>query len=87
MRYYFHVRTHDGLALDPEGAEFETLQAACDEAFQAAREILADRLLRGEVIDGEVFEITLENGEVAKTVPFRDVVRFDEAPRLYRKSE
>lgn len=78
MRYYFHVRGHEGLALDPEGAEFETLEAAYDEAFQAAREILADRLLRGEVIDGEVFEITMENGEIAGTVPFREVVRFDD---------
>jgi len=86
MRYYFHVRTRDGLALDPEGAEFETLEAAYDEAFQAAREILADRLLRGEIIDGEVFEITMENGVVAATVPFREVLRFDDGLQL-QKSE
>lgn len=85
MRYYFHVRSHHGLALDPEGAEFETLEAACEEAFQAAREILADRLLRGEVIDGEVFEITLENGDIAGSVPFRDVVRFDNELELQKK--
>lgn len=77
MRYYFHVRNHEGLALDPEGAEFESLNAACEEAFQSAREILADRLLRGEVIDGEVFEITTENGDIARTVPFRDSLRFE----------
>lgn len=77
MRYYFHVRNHEGLALDPEGAEFDTLNAACEEAFQSAREILADRLLRGEVIDGEVFEITMENGEIARTVPFRDSLRLE----------
>lgn len=77
MRYYFHVRSHDGLALDPEGAEFESLNAACDEAFHSAREILADRLLRGEVIDGEVFEITMENGDIVRTVPFRDSVKFE----------
>lgn len=80
MRYYFHVRSHDGLALDPEGAEFDSLDAACDEAFEAAREILADRLLRGEVIDGEVFEITTENGEIARTVPFRHSLRLQQHP-------
>ncbi|KAA3515437.1 MULTISPECIES: DUF6894 family protein [Agrobacterium] len=77
MRYYFHVRSHGRLARDPEGAEFDTLEAACDEAFQAAREILAERLARGEVIDGEIFEITTENGDIAGRVPFRTAVRFD----------
>ncbi|MES5100179.1 hypothetical protein ABUK73_18295 [Agrobacterium sp. BA1120] len=78
MRYYFHVRRHQELQKDPEGAEFETLEAARDEAFQAAREILAERMVRGEVIDGEVFEITTEEGEIVTTVPFRATVRMTE---------
>lgn len=85
MRYYFHVRSHEGFALDPEGAEFETLEAAYDEAFQAAREILADRLRRGEVIDGDVFEITMENGEIAGTVPFRETVHFDDQRQTHKR--
>ncbi len=78
MRYYFHVRRHSELQKDPEGAEFETLEDACNEALCAAREILAERMIRGEVIDGEVFELTNEAGEIIRTIPFRETVRFDE---------
>jgi hypothetical protein len=63
------------LIRDPEGAEFETLEMARDEAVQAAREILAERLIKGDVIDGEVFEISLEDGEIVATIPFKDTVR------------
>jgi hypothetical protein len=77
QRYYFHVRHHEMLIRDPEGAEFETLEMARDEAVQAAREILAERLIKGDVIDGEVFEISLEDGAIVATIPFRDMVRLE----------
>ena len=75
QRYYFHVRHDETLVRDLEGAEFETLELAREEAVQAAREILAERLIKGDVIDGEIFEITLENGEIVAAIPFRDTVR------------
>jgi hypothetical protein len=75
QRYYFHVRHHEALVRDPEGTEFETLELAYGEAVHSAREILAERLLKGEIIDGEVFEITLESGEIVATIPFKDTVR------------
>ncbi len=75
QRYYFHVRHHGPLVRDPEGTEFEPLELAYGEAVQAAREILAERLLRGEIIDGEIFEISLDSGEIVAKVPFKDTVR------------
>ena len=75
QRYYFHVRHRDTLVRDPEGTEFETLDLAYHEAVQAAREILAHRLMKGEIVDGEVFEISLESGEIVARIPFKDTVR------------
>lgn len=78
MRYYFHVRRHLELLRDPEGAEFATLEDACNEALHAAREMLAERLVRGEIIDGEVFEITTESGEVVHRMAFRATMLLEE---------
>lgn len=76
-KYYFHVRKNGLLEQDPEGAEFPTLEAAYGEAIQAAREMLAEKVLSGGVIDGHKFEITAEDGTVLRDVPFRSVLRFE----------
>jgi hypothetical protein len=76
-RYFFHVRKHDALEEDPEGAEFPTLDEAYDEAVQAAREILAEKVLSNEVIDGQSFEITAEDGTVLRSVPFKTALRLE----------
>ncbi|SFB59701.1 hypothetical protein SAMN03159496_05588 [Rhizobium sp. NFR07] len=75
-RYYFHIRDGDDLAEDREGAEFASIELARDEAFRSAREILAQRLLNDEVIDGQAFEITDEQGHLVERVPFRAAMRF-----------
>jgi len=75
MRYYFHVRTDDTLLPDLEGAEFDSLEAARAEAEQAAREILAERLLRNEPLHADVFELTNEKGEILERVSFQSVLR------------
>lgn len=76
-RYYFHVRCNGALEKDPEGAELPSLDAAHDEAIQAAREIIAEKVLSDDVIDGQSFEITAEDGTVLGAVPFRSVLRLD----------
>lgn len=76
-KYYFHIRDGQDLAHDPEGAEFETLEAARKEAANSARELLAQRLLRGDVIDGQAFELTTEDGDIADIVRFKDVMRLE----------
>lgn len=75
-RYYFHVRQHDVLEEDPEGAEFPSYEMAYEEAVRGAREIVADQVARGEIVDGQTFEITTESGEVIGTVPFSSVIKF-----------
>lgn len=76
-RYYFHIREGGVLVEDQEGAEFPTLDEAYDEAIQAAREMIAEKVLADEVLDGDLFEITAEDGTVLRTVPFRSVIRLE----------
>ena len=76
-RFYFHVRKHGDLDRDPEGSEFDTVELAIKEAELAAREIIAERLRAGEVVDGDCFVIALDDGTVVAELPFRSVLRLD----------
>jgi hypothetical protein len=76
-RYYFHVRKDGVLEEDLEGVEFPTLNHAHIEAIQAAREILAEKVLADDVIDGQRFEITAEDGTLLLDVPFRSALRLE----------
>lgn len=76
-RFYFHIRTGDTLHEDPEGEEFSTAKHAVDEAVLAARELIAAKVIAGEAIDGQVFEITAEDGQVVGRLPFKSVVSLD----------
>ncbi|GJE56942.1 DUF6894 family protein [Methylobacterium thuringiense] len=75
MRLFMHIRDGDTLIEDPEGSEFPNLAAAQQEAFVAAREILANALLSNQVIDGQEFEITDEHGVIVMRVPLRSAMR------------
>ena len=74
-RYYFHIRTGSELIRDPDGSELPDLEAAVAEARQEARGLLADLLKRGEIVDGQVFEISDETGEVLERLALRSVMR------------
>jgi len=76
-RYYFHLREGDRLDRDPEGTELATLDLAVEEVQHAARELLARKILQGEVVDGQIFEISSEQGEILDKVPLKSVVRFE----------
>ena len=77
MKYYFNVRTNDCFEQDIEGSELPSLEAAHQEAIRAAREILAEKVLAGALIDGQRFEIAAEDGTILLEVPFRSVLRLD----------
>jgi hypothetical protein len=76
-RYYFHVRGPEGFVKDPEGAEFASDDVAVEEARAAARELMAAKVAKGEIVDGGQFEITTEDGDVINTVIFKSVVKID----------
>ena len=76
-RYFFHIRNGTRLEKDPDGTEFDTVEQARDDAIKAAREIIAQQILQGEVVKAQLFEITTEDGEIVSTVPFKAVMRLE----------
>ena len=74
MRYYFNVRDGDTYIQDPEGSELGSTEAAIDEAKANAREMMAERLRTGEILNGQVFEVTTETGEIIGKVSFKDAL-------------
>jgi hypothetical protein len=76
-RYYFHIRDHEKVIPDDEGVDLPGVKAAFDEAQDAAREILATKVRRGEVIDGHKFEVRDELDKQLFTLPFKSVLRLE----------
>lgn len=74
-RYFFHIRENGTLIEDEEGSLLASPEEAHLEALKAAREILAEKLLAGQVVDGGRFEIADEDGQTIDTVLFRSAMR------------
>jgi hypothetical protein len=74
-RYYFHIRKNDVVEKDPEGIDFPSADHAHQEAILAAREMLAELVLAGEVVDGQRFEICTEDGTIVREVSFKSAMK------------
>jgi hypothetical protein len=74
-KYYLHLRNGDTVIKDPDGTELVDLHAARREAVAAGREILAERVRTGQVIDRETLEICDEAGNLLAEVILRDLIR------------
>jgi hypothetical protein len=72
-RFFIHARCGDVLTEDPEGYDLPTFEAAQDEAFAAARELLANGL-KSEGLNCEHLEIHDDAGQLLTTVSVRDAV-------------
>jgi len=73
-RFYFHVRTGDELAHDPEGSDLADLAEARREALAAARELLANAIKAGKEQIPDAFVIADEAGRAIETVPLAVVL-------------
>jgi hypothetical protein len=73
-RYFFHIRSGDDLIRDLEGVELESPVQAQEEAEAAAREILSMKVLKGEVVNGDRFEVLDNEGAMVLSVEFRDLL-------------
>jgi hypothetical protein len=78
-RYFFNLRDGDALYIDPDGEELIGIDAAIAEAYVSARHLLAERLRAGAIVDGQVFEISDEAGEVFARVPLKDALKLPES--------
>lgn len=74
-QFYFHVRSGDHLARDPEGVDLPDLDAVRLEAREGAKEILQLKIHKDELVDGQRFEVTDEHGHVVLTYAFRDAIK------------
>jgi hypothetical protein len=73
-RYFLHVQNGSELA-DPDGAEFQDLTAAQQEATQSARDLMAECLRAGEPLGlGRTMVICDETGVVVATMPFAALI-------------
>lgn len=71
-RFYFHQLRDGAKIIDVEGTDFPNLGAARKEAICSARDIMSDRIMRGEDPDHSCFEISDEAGDVLMIVDFRE---------------
>jgi len=72
-RFFIHVRHGDALSEDPEGSELPNFEAARDEAWAAARELVADQLRENKFSNGQL-EVWDDAGRKLTTVPFDAVI-------------
>lgn len=76
-RYFFHLRESDGDSPDLEGTVLPNDEQACTEAAQAAKEMLAEKILKNEIVDGAVFEVVRGDGVLVGKIPLRYVMRLE----------
>lgn len=67
-KYFLHLRERENLLRDLEGAEFEDLNAARDEARQAIRDIVAEHIAAGQELRLRTIEICDDKGNHVATV-------------------
>jgi hypothetical protein len=75
-KFYFHIRSAHDFVEDLEGVTLDGEKEAYEEATHAAREILSERVRKGDVVDGHIFDVHDESGTKLFSLPFRDVLRF-----------
>jgi hypothetical protein len=78
--YYFHLRNHTDVLLDPEGRELDDGKIAAA-ALSEAREIIAADVRSGSVDLDQNIEVENSSGSVIHRISFDDAVKIHH-PRL-----
>ncbi len=73
-RYYLHIRSADGTALDEEGTDLPDLNSAREHALAGAREMLASAIKVGNDRIPESIVVTDVSGKELAAIPFRDAL-------------
>lgn len=74
-KFFFHTRNGNDYTEDQEGTDLPDLDSARHEAILAAREMMAEMLIEGKIVNGKVFEIADERGTIVAVVPFKSAMR------------
>jgi hypothetical protein len=72
--FYFHIQTGDLLVEDLEGIDLADLAEAREEAFEAARNILAEAIRSGDDWADKAFVIADEQGRRLISMPITDAM-------------
>ncbi|WP_276121911.1 DUF6894 family protein [Pararhizobium qamdonense] len=75
MRYYFQIKTLDGIESDWDGIEFVSLDAALDDARASLFEMVAEDLKTGHATKLLGIDITDGNGNFLAKVRIEDVIQ------------
>ena len=76
-RYFFNVYD-DIVAIDPEGVELPSVEAARLNAVHGARELIADQVRHGYIMLSHWIDVVDDKGEAVLTVAFRDAIEVRE---------
>ena len=74
-RYFFHFRRASRLERDITGKEFISIKQAVTEADLSGRKLVAERVLAGEMIGDDQFEIADAWGNVLLVLPLKEIIR------------
>jgi len=75
MHYFLHIVTDNERIVDPDGAEFLSLEAARLEASQSARDLMACELIAGRTVPfGWRVQIADKDETIVLTIPFAALV-------------
>ena len=69
-RFYFHLRSPEGLAKDEEGSDYRNLRAAARDGRYTKERYMKDAEEEGRDDSECNFEITDANGSILMRVPF-----------------
>lgn len=73
-KYFLHLRERDELVRDVEGAKFDDLNAARDEARNAIRDIVAEHIASGQELRLQTVEICDDKGGHVATVRLAEAI-------------
>lgn len=76
-RYFLNLRNGPDTIPDPEGKDYASLADARAEAISSARDMVAEMVKDGRIVDGQVFEICDQTGTVLDSVEVKSVIRLD----------
>jgi hypothetical protein len=73
-KYFFNIRSDEGLTQDNEGSEHPDNDSALLEAEMSVRDLLADAIKARLTVDGRTMEIADESGAVVGRIVYRDIL-------------
>lgn len=73
-RYFLHIRRHEDLIRDPEGAEFPNLEAALEEARNSLADMAAECLRERVAVKDETIEVADASDRVIGKISCYDVI-------------